>query len=567
MAIESRDVLKTYFQAGDVPTESQFGDLIDSFISRLDDGVYVFDVPGTDEKRFGVGIQEPLYPLGVQGAGTFDALISFHEPTGIPSWLLNMQPDGAAESGLNFEQQTPAGGQSRLFLNGTTGNVGIGTFEPQQKLQIETSTPAGLAGLKVLNTASLGNQGWAIGHQQDNLADRDGGLSILENEPNQERLFIRPGGNVGINEPIPDTKLHVSRPVADAQSIISLAEGTGIAVVGPITNNIVMDFQGIQAREGETIGDVVSLEVSDLHLQNLGGDIVIHGDGEIDEGLKAIVTNEAAMGLGTLTPEEKLEVNGAIKLGNTTNDNLGTIRWNGTDFQGRTATEWVSLTGGNGSAPFWVQGPENAIFYSAAKDPRVGIGTDNPQETLAVNDTETSAAGNTAVGVVNQSTTTSTSEDSNRIAMDLSCVGDWGGSDNTKNIGLYVSEVVGQSAPECNLAGVLNGNVVVGELSSGLAVVGRGGSRVLALQNGTVPTGTAAVASTQLYSQDLGDVPTLHVMRGNGEVIKIYQETPLTAANNEDLPRRYNESMDIIENMRERINELEQRLQAIGFLG
>jgi hypothetical protein len=38
-AIESRNVLKSYFETGDVPTEQQFSNLIDSFISRIDDGL------------------------------------------------------------------------------------------------------------------------------------------------------------------------------------------------------------------------------------------------------------------------------------------------------------------------------------------------------------------------------------------------------------------------------------------------------------------------------------------------------------------------------------------------
>ncbi len=50
------------------------------------------------------------------------------------------------------------------------------------------------------------------------------------------------------------------------------------------------------------------------------------------------------MRIGSNTaPSEMLQVDGAILLGNTSNTNLGTIRWNGTDFQGYTASGWVSL--------------------------------------------------------------------------------------------------------------------------------------------------------------------------------------------------------------------------------
>ena len=38
-ATVSREILKTFFETGDVPTEQQFGNLIDSFINQIDDGL------------------------------------------------------------------------------------------------------------------------------------------------------------------------------------------------------------------------------------------------------------------------------------------------------------------------------------------------------------------------------------------------------------------------------------------------------------------------------------------------------------------------------------------------
>ncbi len=54
------------------------------------------------------------------------------------------------------------------------------------------------------------------------------------------------------------------------------------------------------------------------------------------------------VGIGTESPAEKLEVAGAIKIGNTATTHAGTIRWTGSDFEGYTGTEWVSLTAGTG---------------------------------------------------------------------------------------------------------------------------------------------------------------------------------------------------------------------------
>jgi hypothetical protein len=55
-------------------------------------------------------------------------------------------------------------------------------------------------------------------------------------------------------------------------------------------------------------------------------------------------------GVGQTTPQEMLDVNGAIRIGNSANTNNGTIRWTGTDFEGRKGGAWVSMTGG-GSSP------------------------------------------------------------------------------------------------------------------------------------------------------------------------------------------------------------------------
>ncbi|MBC7850569.1 MAG: hypothetical protein H7Y31_12585, partial [Chitinophagaceae bacterium] len=64
--------------------------------------------------------------------------------------------------------------------------------------------------------------------------------------------------------------------------------------------------------------------------------------------LITIQTSSQNVGIGTNTPTEKLEVNGAIKIGTTAAATAGTIRWNNgkNDFEGFNGKSWVSLTGG-----------------------------------------------------------------------------------------------------------------------------------------------------------------------------------------------------------------------------
>lgn len=90
----------------------------------------------TPSLRIGVGTPAPRNPLGVRGAGTSEELISFEAPDGTTKWHLN-QNLGGATPGLNFVETDVSGGDGRLFLK-PGGNVGIGTTDPQFRLDVPT---------------------------------------------------------------------------------------------------------------------------------------------------------------------------------------------------------------------------------------------------------------------------------------------------------------------------------------------------------------------------------------------------------------------------------------------
>lgn len=56
------------------------------------------------------------------------------------------------------------------------------------------------------------------------------------------------------------------------------------------------------------------------------------------------------VGIGTIIPLQKLDVDGAVRVGETISASTGSIRWNATknDFEGYNGVAWVSLTGGKG---------------------------------------------------------------------------------------------------------------------------------------------------------------------------------------------------------------------------
>jgi len=69
-----------------------------------------------------------------------------------------------------------------------------------------------------------------------------------------------------------------------------------------------------------------------------------------DPTTDVVIDAQGKMGIKTSTPQQALDVSGAINLGNTASNTLGAVRFNETtnDFEGYTGSEWASLTLGNG---------------------------------------------------------------------------------------------------------------------------------------------------------------------------------------------------------------------------
>ncbi|QQR52227.1 hypothetical protein IPG36_06725 [bacterium] len=57
-------------------------------------------------------------------------------------------------------------------------------------------------------------------------------------------------------------------------------------------------------------------------------------------------TQNNRVGIGTAGPSEALDVAGALRIGTSAGTNTGTIRWNGSDFEGYDGSNWLSLTNG-----------------------------------------------------------------------------------------------------------------------------------------------------------------------------------------------------------------------------
>lgn len=126
---KDRSTLKSYFRKNSIPTESNFADLIDGMLNQKDDGI----------------VKLPGDPLSIAAAGDAagpQKVINFYGnlAEANPVWMLQLNP----RSDQNKPETSQTGfsisdgqGVSRLFIDKSTGNVGIGTIHPQAKLDIE----------------------------------------------------------------------------------------------------------------------------------------------------------------------------------------------------------------------------------------------------------------------------------------------------------------------------------------------------------------------------------------------------------------------------------------------
>ncbi len=130
-----RAALKTYFAKNAIPTEAQFAQLIDSNLNQREDGF----------------VKNPGDPLSIEATGddvgmkkALSFYMSFADAD--PAWSVALKPrakpndPSTARAGWSI---TDAAGNSRLAIDAATGNVGIGTVQPAEKLEVAGRIRAG----------------------------------------------------------------------------------------------------------------------------------------------------------------------------------------------------------------------------------------------------------------------------------------------------------------------------------------------------------------------------------------------------------------------------------------
>ncbi|WP_437604664.1 tail fiber domain-containing protein [Sorangium sp. So ce834] len=310
---KSRAELKAYFVKNALPTEGNFRDLIDTGLNQKDDGL----VKAADQPA----------QIAASTAGDRPAIHlyeSFATDTK-PAWALSLQAGGKKGLGIG-----DGDGQNRLFIDATTGGVGIGTADPAgNKLRV--------AG----NVLVDGADGAAM------LVLKDGNMGIGTADPAGNKLRV--AGNILVDGA--DGKARMSFGSTTRQMLNLWAERFGIGI-----QNGTMYFR------------------TDNHFAfHKGG---VHADGALDPGAGGaamLVIKDGNVGIGTADPGSyKLNVTGNVKVGGAITPSVGNSASNGIMFP-------ADPGGGSGDAA-WIR-----YMVVSGESTQLQIGTSNdPDDTVSI---------------------------------------------------------------------------------------------------------------------------------------------------------------------------------------
>ena len=267
----------------------------------------------------------------------------------------------------------------------SAGNVGIGTTNPDYKLDVKESTN-GTYAAKIFNN---GGDSYGLLVKTSSGVDED--FPILDLENTAGNVFrVQANGNVGIGTTSPAAKLEIFDSI---KPIIKL-NGTG-------SNALNTNFGEIQFYNRDGSGDGPNVAAS-IHAQShsstgAGGSLVFSTEdansgveGQSAEPRMTILSN-GNVGIGTTSPDARLEVKSgvnALPQSDISADTGTALRILGNDAA---AIDFGS-TGrtNNGGVGQWIQARHSEVdstYYSLLLNPlggNVGIGTTNPGAKLDI---------------------------------------------------------------------------------------------------------------------------------------------------------------------------------------
>ena len=249
------------------------------------------------------------------------------------------------------------------------GNVGIGTTSPFGTTANRTVLSVNGTTDVSLNVGSGGTQR-AYLYGSSTYADLGtiGSLPLTFSPNNTERVRITSGGNVGIGTTSPSSILEVSKMGAQTASIF---------INQTDANEATIRFKSTHGSDSD---------------YRVGASILVNSAFEIYSVVAAstrfIVTNSGSIGIGTTTPNERLQVAGAISATGTATTSFAS---SATMDYFSTGARFISRganTSTAGTFTFLIESSNSSIATNAmfiANSANVGIGTTAPLSRLHIN--------------------------------------------------------------------------------------------------------------------------------------------------------------------------------------
>ena len=265
---------------------------------------------GTNERmridttgNVGIGTNAPGYKLHNTGTSRLEGRITL-------GGNVNNFIEGSA-SNIDFKSNGNFNfikGANTLLKILDSGNVGIGTTSPTEKLEVDGYVKAS-TGVKVGNYTTLIESG------SETSISNSAYYPMFFKTNNAIRMTISNAGNVGIGTTSPSAKLSIANSTAGSSTLI-LRHSTGA----------IFDFQ--------------------TGIANVTADALVIKD--TTNSYDYLTLRGGNVGIGTTSPAEKLDVNGTVNL---TNLKIATAQ--GTDGQVLTSTgsgiAWEDAGGGGGA--------------------------------------------------------------------------------------------------------------------------------------------------------------------------------------------------------------------------
>jgi len=280
---------------------------------QFDAGVYV-----QEDARVGIGTTDTVLdlPLTIRAVGANGDLIGLQAADESLAWQINFGPN---TNGLNFTESDPT--QTRLFLE-IGGSVGIGTLEPDAKLDVRSVLAPVRNALGANKWVQIGEGGRIWMQYGDQLAP----LVVLSGQEDPARIEFQQVG--AGQETGPEFSSWIGHARGLSRDLAVIGGNLGVATTTPFAALTVQGSLGFKA------GSAPMIFIHESGTANAERMVLTHSPAFTDWGLSyrdsedkflflgagvAALTVELAgsqnIGIGTTTPAERLDVRGNVKLG------------------------------------------------------------------------------------------------------------------------------------------------------------------------------------------------------------------------------------------------------------